>query len=172
MPDRPASAPAAPHPVAPLGGAPVDAAAAEFRWTPVPGAAGYRLQIAPTPDFSYEVIEVEAGPAASLTLHDTLPVGEEKDLFWRVGVAGASMWSHPQRFRPASAEVVAAHRAEAERSTPEQAQPAQATSEENLLPAYLRDDKVLSDRQTATFLVLFIVAFLLVLTLAFVFSMS
>lgn len=109
--------PSAPAAVSPAAGEALDAATPTFVWDPVPGAAGYRLQIAASPRFATPLLDVDAGPVTEITLADTLePTTEAR--FWRAGAVGAKeevAWSRPIPFRlPTPEELAASREAEAE----------------------------------------------------------
>lgn len=164
---RPTDA-APPRPLAPLGGAVVDAAAPAFRWEPTPGAHRYRLQIAADRQFTQDVVEVDAGPSTQLALHDLVPV-QAQPLFWRVRAetaAGLTRWSPYGRFVPgpdaavevfrerAAREAAEARRAAARRRAAEQ-------EERDLLPWHERPDLVYTDGQVRALGLAFIIAGLL-----------
>lgn len=117
-PPRPADAPTRrplqlPEPVAPAGGIPVDGHAASFSWQGVPGAEGYRVQVAVDAAFEQCYCDAEVGRTTLLTLMDTLPV-DGTTCYWRVcaGRDGeADPWSAPAAFRAVGDEEAAAYEA-------------------------------------------------------------
>ena len=95
------------RPLAPVGGAPVDAAAVPLRWTSVPGATGYRLQVAADRAFERPLFDVPLGPSTSMTLYGLLPE-RGQTFYWRVestGGEGAKRWSEAATFRAVPDEV-------------------------------------------------------------------
>ncbi|MEM1054837.1 MAG: fibronectin type III domain-containing protein [Bacteroidota bacterium] len=115
--DAPASG-EAPTVLGPLGGAIADGASTVFRWTEVPGATGYEIEIGP--DLSGPTLRLDAGTTTELALGGLLPsVGDR--LFWRVRArteAGMSAWSKYGRFYAGTDLQAAAYhdRQEAERA--------------------------------------------------------
>lgn len=146
-----------PRPLEPLGGAYVDASAVPLSWRGVPGASGYQVQIASTPAFDQEVVEVEAGRTTSLTLYSTLPA-RDVELFWRVRVdAPEAQWSGYGRFVATTDDAVEAYRSEqdavrAERSKETARQREAREADLDLIPHYARDESVTSAGEAATLL--------------------
>jgi hypothetical protein len=158
-----------PRPLSPLDGALVDASAVPFSWRGVSGARGYQLQIAPTPGFDRDVVEVEAGATTSLTLYGTLPVRED-ELYWRVRADGAA-WSGYGRFVPTHDDAVEAFRNEQDMARAEAAKEAARqrearASELDLIPHYERDQSVTTAGEAST-LILMLVTFVLTIWLLF-----
>lgn len=160
-----------PRPLAPLDGAYVDASAVPFSWRGVPGAKGYQLQVASTPAFDRDVVEVDAGRTTSLTLYGTLPV-READLFWRVRTdAPEATWSGYGRFVPTHDDAVEAFRSEQDAVEAERKKEAARRREEreadlDLIPHYARDESVTSAGEAAT-LILMLISFALTIWLLF-----
>jgi hypothetical protein len=160
-----------PRPLAPLNGAYVDASAAPFEWRGVSGATGYQLQVAPTPAFDRDVVEVESGPTTSLTLYGTLPVRDD-DMYWRVRAdAPEATWSGYGRFVPTHDDAVEAYRSEqdaarAERSKEAARQREAREADLDLIPHYARDESVTSAGEAAT-LLLMLLSFALTIWLLF-----
>ncbi|MEF8938602.1 MAG: DNA-binding protein [Salinivenus sp.] len=73
----------APQPTYPVAGRPVTADAPEFRWTAVPDAAGYRLQLAASPDFDECYYDERVDGPTTVPLADVLPA-EADTVVWRV----------------------------------------------------------------------------------------
>lgn len=108
----PTSAPAVPRPQAPVEGRVVDADAAPFAWSEVPGAENYTLQVAADAEFTDTLVNLSTGPVTELTLYQSLPSGEPRLLHWRVRAAGSKKWGPAARFHAASAEVIEVKRRE------------------------------------------------------------
>lgn len=102
----PATLPA-PYPTRPVAGRPVDADAPVFDWTPVPGAARYRVQIGTSATFDTIHYDETTGRGAALPLGPVLPDGATT-VYWRVQAEGGddavSAWSEPARFAVATAD--------------------------------------------------------------------
>jgi len=102
----PATVPA-PCPTQPVAGRPVDTDAPVFDWTPVPGASGYRVQIASTEAFDTMHYDETTERGSALPLAPMLP-DDATTLYWRVQAAGAgeerSGWSAPAHFAVPSAD--------------------------------------------------------------------
>jgi hypothetical protein len=100
----------------PVGGDVVDGTETIFRWTAVPGARTYRVQISPETRFGKDRMEFLAYGSTCLQVFDRLPTDGET-VFWRVeatdgGAPGA--WSSVEAFRPSSPETAEQHRAREE----------------------------------------------------------
>ncbi|MEM6325962.1 MAG: hypothetical protein AAF791_02485 [Bacteroidota bacterium] len=98
----------APHPLAPLGGEVVDAVTTSLRWSGVPGAVAYDVELSPHADFSREVLALDAGGATELALPGLVPAAGHR-LLWRVRARlgdGATAWSKYGRFYPAADAAV------------------------------------------------------------------
>ncbi|MEP0548817.1 MAG: hypothetical protein ABJF88_17910 [Rhodothermales bacterium] len=172
-----ASAPPAssevPRPLAPLDGAVVDASAVPFSWRGVPGATGYRLQVAASPDFAGDVLEVNAGETTALTLYGALPV-RETELVWRVraeGIPGEAAWSGYGRFVASHDDAVEAYQNERDVERTEAAKDAARRREAaeanlDLIPHYEREESVTTAGEAST-LLLMLVTFALTIWLLF-----
>lgn len=158
-----------PRPLDPLDGALVDASAVPFSWRGVPGAKGYTVQVAPTPAFDRDVLEVEAGPTTSLTIYGTLPE-RDADLYWRVRAdAPDAPWSGYGRFVATHDDAVDAYRseqdaAESERKKAAARQREERETETELVPHYAREESITSSGEAAT-LVFMLVSFVLTIVL-------
>ena len=159
-----------PRPLAPLDGALVDASAVPFSWRGVSGASRYVIQVAPTPGFDRDVIDVDAGSTTSLTLYGTLPMRED-DLYWRVRAEGAGEggWSGYGRFVPTHDDAVEAFRNEQEMARAEAAKDAARqrearAAELDLIPHHQREESVTTAGEAST-LVLMLITFLLTIWL-------
>ncbi len=102
----PATLPA-PYPTRPVAGRPVDADAPVFDWTPVPGAARYRVQIGTSETFDTIHYDETAERGSALPVGPVLPDGVTT-VYWRVQAEGGddavSAWSEPAHFAVATAE--------------------------------------------------------------------
>ena len=116
-PAPPSASPDVPRPLAPLDGAYVDASAVPFSWRGVPGATGYQLQVAASPDFSGDVLEVEAGETTALTLYGAFPV-RETELVWRVRAEGIDRRGGMEWLRPVHRQQRRRRRGVPERAGP------------------------------------------------------
>lgn len=162
-----------PRPLAPLDGAVVDASAVPFSWRGVPGAAGYRLQVAASPDFAGDVLEVDAGETTALTLYGALPV-RDTEFVWRIraeGVAGEGAWSGYGRFVASHDDAVEAYRNERDLERSEAAKEAArrreaAEADLDLIPHYEREESVTTAGEAST-LLLMLVTFALTIWLLF-----
>lgn len=150
-----------PRPLEPLEGAFVDASAVPFSWRGVSGATGYQLQIASTPAFDEDVVEVEAGPTTSLTLYGTLPP-RDTERFWRIRVdAPEAKWSGYGRFIATHDDAVEAYRSEQDAVEAERKKEAARQREEreadlDLVPHYARDESVTSAGEASTLLLMLV----------------
>ncbi len=102
--DRPAASAAAPHPLAPLGGAVVDAVGVELQWTAVPDATGYDVELSPHDAFDRDVLTLDAGRATAIGLAGLVPPSGHR-LLWRVRARtgdAATPWSAYGRFYPST----------------------------------------------------------------------
>lgn len=100
----------APLPQAPIDGEPADASALTFEWTPVEGAAGYRLQVAPSDAFGEVLIDLPLAATDALTVYGLLPPGTA--YYWRVRARVGDEerpWSRPAAFHAASDDEVEAY---------------------------------------------------------------
>ncbi len=72
----------------------VDGRAVTFEWLPVPGASGYRFQIAYDEQFTEVEIETRVGDTTAFTVYDVLPI-EGARMMWRVAadVDGEEIYS-------------------------------------------------------------------------------
>jgi hypothetical protein len=94
---RPEAAPELQHPD---NEATVEEASVTFRWTNVPEASNYELQIARDPDFENQLFEGRIGAESSFTFSG-LPPQEGITLHWRVRAKRGEAWgpfSNPRRF--------------------------------------------------------------------------
>lgn len=93
---------APPVPIRPVRGDVVDAEAATLTWEGVPEASGYRVQVAPTPDFDAPQVNLTLDQTTTLTLFGEL-AAEQQSLHWRVRALFPNdtegPWSDPNRFR-------------------------------------------------------------------------
>jgi len=98
-PDVPTSTLPAPQPTHPVAGRAVTEEAPEFRWTSVPDASGYRLQLAGSADFDSCYYDEPVDRPAAVTLEEVLP-DEAETVFWRVRAASEdeAPWSNPATF--------------------------------------------------------------------------
>lgn len=98
-PDVPSSTLPAPQPTHPVAGRPVTADAPEFRWTAVPDAAGYRLQLAASADFEECYYDERVDGPTTVPLADVLPA-EADTVVWRVraGTSSEAPWCGPASF--------------------------------------------------------------------------
>ena len=102
--DRPASAAAAPRPLAPLGGAVVDAVGVSLLWTAVAGATSYDVELSPHDTFDRDVLTLDAGRATEIGLAGLVPPSGRR-LLWRVRARtgdAATPWSAYGRFYPST----------------------------------------------------------------------
>ena len=104
-PDVPSSTLPAPQPTHPVAGRTVTEKAPEFRWTSVPDATGYRLQLAGSLDFDVCYYDEVVDRPATVTLEAVLPE-ESETVFWRVRAASDEEvpWSEPATFTVTEAE--------------------------------------------------------------------
>lgn len=92
-----------PTPLGPLGGEVVDAATVALRWSAVPGATAYEVELSPHAAFDREVLSLDAGQSTEVALPGLVPAVGRK-LLWRVRARlgdAASPWSRYGRFYPA-----------------------------------------------------------------------
>ena len=129
----------------PTNGAPVNGQSAMFHWDPVPGAEGYEVQLASSPDFD-DPVTVEPGQTTKLTLYGMLPV-DESAFFWRVRAMRPNHawtdWSEAARFVATTHEAFISYQEEQERKTE-----ASEKAEETAAMAR-RDEERVSPVQTA-----------------------
>lgn len=152
----------------------MDASAAPFAWRAVPGAQRYHLQVGTTPAFDGDVLDVDAGDTAELTLFGTLPV-REQELFWRVRAEtadGTTAWSGYGRFRAATDDDVDAYRAETEAAEADAAKAAvrereAREAELDLIPHYEREESVTTVGEVSAIAVM-LVTFVLTVVLLWV----
>ncbi|MEM7789304.1 MAG: fibronectin type III domain-containing protein [Bacteroidota bacterium] len=93
----------APRVTGPLGGEVVDAVSVSLRWTPVPRATGYEVELSPHATFDRDVLTLDAGQTTEIALPGLVPAAGQK-LLWRVRArlgARATPWSKYGRFYPA-----------------------------------------------------------------------
>ena len=162
-----------PRPLAPLDGAVVDASAVPFSWRGVPGATGYRLQVASSPDFTGDVLDVDAGETTALTLYGALPV-RDTEFVWRIraeGIAGEAAWSGYGRFVASHDDAVEAYQNEQDHTRAEAAKEAARRREAaeanlDLIPHYERDESVTTAGEAST-LILMMITFALTIWLLF-----
>ena len=105
--DLPRVAVDAPTPLGPLGGEVADAGTVALRWTGVPGADRYEVELSPRTRFDADVLTLDAGSATELALPGLVPAAGHKVL-WRVRAhvgPGATAWSRYGRFYPADADM-------------------------------------------------------------------
>lgn len=108
-PHRSEGAPAraeAPTVLGPLGGVVVDAVTVALRWSAVPGASAYEVELSPRAAFDRDVLALDAGGATELSLPGLVPALGHR-LLWRVRARtadGTTAWSRYGRFYPASDE--------------------------------------------------------------------
>ncbi len=105
--DRPQAAVAAPQPLGPLGGEVVDAGLVALRWTSVPGAEGYEIELSPDAAFERDVLTIDAGASTELALPGLVPARGWK-LLWRVRARlgdAVTSWSPFGRFYPADPDT-------------------------------------------------------------------
>ncbi len=140
---------AAPRPVTPIGGEVVDAAAAQFLWQEVSGAASYDVEISPDRAFASDVLAVPGVETVEMTMPGVLPMAGVQ-LHWRVrarSARGVSPWSLFGRFYAADEADATAYRREAEAARAAQAkleafQRAQADEAASQRPIYELDGEV------------------------------
>ena len=149
--DRPAASAAAPRPLAPLGGAVVDAVGVALEWTAVAGATGYDVELSPHATFDRDVLTLDAGRSTEIGLAGLVPPSGHR-LLWRVRARtgdAATPWSAYGRFYPASDTATDAFQADlsaaraAERRQQEHARLVRAR-ELDLVPNHERPDAVTS----------------------------
>lgn len=101
-PDAPSSTLPAPQPTHPVAGRSVTVDAPEFRWTAVPDAAGYRLQLAASPAFEECHYDERVDGPTTIVLADVLPADAET-VVWRVRAETSDQapWCRPASFRVA-----------------------------------------------------------------------
>ena len=163
---------AAPRVLGPLGGAIADGAATVFRWTDVPGAAGYEIEVGP--DLSGPTLRVDAGTTTEMSLGGALPAAGDR-LFWRARArddAGArGPWSRYGRFYAGTDLQAAAYhdRQEAERAYARRVQEHEALRAEAALDPvaeHERPDAVSSAASLALILTMLVLGGLMVLLAA------
>lgn len=161
---------APPRPLAPLGGAIVDATTVTFSWNAVPGATAYEVQVSPSRQFAQGMLSFNAGPSTQLAVFHPMPA-QDGSLFWRVRAKtpkGLTRWSAYGRFSPGSDDAVDAFRAQEEakaaaaRKAELHAQ-AKAKAELDLVPLWERDDTNPSDGEAAVLGITLILSFLVTL---------
>ena len=97
-PDVPTSTLPAPHPTHPVAQRPVPDAAPEFRWTSIPEAEAYRLQLAETEAFESLFYDEVVEAPTEIALDEVLPEDAEA-VVWRVRVeAPQAPWSTAAHF--------------------------------------------------------------------------
>jgi len=97
-PDVPSSTLPAPQPTHPVARRTVSEQKPEFRWTPVPDASGYRLQLAGSASFDDCFYDEPVDGPTRLSLEAIVPDGVET-VVWRVrGASTEAPWSEPATF--------------------------------------------------------------------------
>jgi hypothetical protein len=138
-----------PRPLGPLGGEVVDAVTVSLRWTAVPGARAYDVELSPAPAFDRDVLSLDAGGATEVTLPGLVPATGHR-LLWRVRARtadGPTAWSKYGRFYPAADAAVEDFRTRldeahaAQRRQREHAR-AERERERDLVPHWEREDSV------------------------------
>jgi hypothetical protein len=161
----------APRPLAPIDGQHVDASAVPFSWSDeLPGP--YVFQLARDEQFEDVIATITAGDASSLTLYDTLDVGGDSDVFWRVRSGERGAWCAPAHFVAADMDRVRADRAEQDRLARQRSREAlqQHLADEDRVPVVLPEKADLSDRGTAIILGVIVISFILLLVILMVFG--
>lgn len=106
--DLPATTLPAPCPTHPVAGQSVEEASPAFDWTPVPGAARYRVQVAGTEAFEAVHHDAVMERGAACALASVLPAGTTS-VYWRVRAEAEgeapSAWSAPAHFSVAADEA-------------------------------------------------------------------
>ena len=161
---------AVPRPLDPLDGAYVDASAVPFSWRGVPGASGYQVQVSTTPDFTGDVLDVDAGATTALTLYGALPA-RDAELYWRVRADEGEAWSGYGRFVAGHDDAVEAYRNERDTERAEAAVEAArrreaAEADRDLIPLYEQPGSVTSTGEAST-LVFMLITFALTLWLIY-----
>ncbi|PAP75904.1 hypothetical protein BSZ37_05345 [Rubrivirga marina] len=166
-----------PRPLAPLGGEVVDAVTVALRWSAVPDAVAYEVELSPHPAFDRNVLSLDAGQATEIALPGLVPATGHR-LLWHVRARtaeGATPWSKYGRFYPASDAPVEAFRQGmdaaviAERKRHEHARLVRQR-EMDLVPTHEREDAV-TDRATLAVLVGMMLSGIAVALLTLVFSL-
>ena len=147
--DEPAVDAAPPTPLGPLGGEVVDAVAIGLRWTGVPGATAYEVELSPDPSFDQAVLALDTGRTTEVTLPGLVPASGHR-LLWRVRARtdrGVTDWSKYGRFYPAADAAVDRFRQGLDAArTAERRQREHAAlvrqRELDLVPLHERDDAV------------------------------
>ncbi len=168
-----------PRPLAPLGGEVVDAVTVALRWTGVPGADGYEVELSPHAAFDRDVLALDAGRATEVALPGLVPAAGRR-LLWRVRARigdRATPWSKYGRFYPAAEAAVDEFRLGmdaallAQRRQRDHAE-AVRQRELELVPLHEREDSVTTNAtlgavigMALTGLVVAIIAFVLSMTL-------
>lgn len=160
--------PAAPVPTYPLEGEVVDASAPTFRWSPIPGAERYTLEVAAERSFGAPLLRLDAGASTELVLHDQF-APREQPLLWRVRAemeGGNGAWSLPGRFvagadRAVDAFLQQRDADEQEGKRAERRRRAEEQAALDLIPPHSRPDHIPSDGQVRLLGALFILGALL-----------
>lgn len=164
---RDADTPRVPQPTHPTDGAPVDGRSATFEWASLPGADGYEVQVAPTPNFEEIVANVPVRTTTMLTIYAMLPE-DGSPFYWRVrGVrqnGSLTDWSDPATFEAATDEDVLDHEAEQERLAEAEAEQQAIERAETAAARAEADSPVLTSQTSSTFA--YTVAYLMILTFA------
>ncbi|MAQ94122.1 MAG: hypothetical protein CMM84_11425 [Rhodothermaceae bacterium] len=167
---------AAPTLLGPLGGEVADAGTVALRWTGVPGADRYEVELSPRTRFDADVLTLDAGGATELVLPGVVPAAGHK-MLWRVRAhvgRGATAWSRYGRFYPADADTaerfsLAMDRAlTAQRLQRDHARRVQQR-EMDLIPLHERPDAVTSQAMVTAILAMVVSSGLLI-ALAAVFA--
>ena len=177
-PDLPVADVEAPRVVGPLGGEVVDAALVSLRWTAVPGADAYEVELSPHAAFDRDVLALDAGTASEVALPGVVPATGRK-LLWRVRARvgdAATAWSKYGRFYPAGDAHVDQFRADldaalvAQRKQRDHAR-AVRQRELDLVPLHERPDAVTSSAVVGAIVAMF-VSGLMIGLVAFVYMMT
>lgn len=160
-----------PRPLAPVEGQSIDASAVPFSWSDdVPGP--YTFQLAHDEQFDDVIATITAGDATSVTLYDTLEMGGDADVFWRVRAGQRGAWSAPARFVAADMDRVRAERVEQDRLARERSRAALQAhlASEERVPVVLPEKSDLTDRGTAIILSVIVISFIVLLVVLMIFG--
>lgn len=117
--DEMSTAAAAPRVLGPIRGEVTDAAATSLRWTSIPGATHYDVELSPHAAFDRDVLTLHAGQTDEVALPGLLPATGHR-LLWRVRghtASGVTAWSKYGRFYPAADAAVDAFRQQMDAAT-------------------------------------------------------